>query len=182
MKQTVVINYTNYIANEETLEKEFKKDEIILNSGNIDQDDGINTILRRPKGSTPTLNEQKWGEFQVQSNPVVDEQVSLFKSVFCLTIRITQESFQNLGLNENSRELFNPYGDEDHSSYNQNPVWETEIRSPADGNFTSSCPERKSGDGLETPDDIEPRKNYFDSESEDDSGNEQYQVKDDKLF
>ena len=55
-------------------EEESRKDEIILNSGNIDNDDG--TILRRPKGSTPTLNEPNWGEFQIQSNPVVDEQVS----------------------------------------------------------------------------------------------------------
>ena len=37
--------------------------------------------------------------------------------------------------------------------------------------------ERNIGDGLATPDDIEPRKNYLDSESdEEDSNNEQYQV------
>ena len=91
-------------------------------------------------------------------------------------LEIIQESFQNLGINENAREFFNPYGDEDYFSHQQDPVWETEIRSPADGGFNGTCPDRKSGDGLETPDDIEPRKNYFDSESDDDSGNEQYQV------
>ena len=93
-----------------------------------------------------------------------------------MTLKYFQESFQNLGINENAREFFNPYGDEDYFSHQQDPVWETEIRSPADGGFNGTCPDRKSGDGLETPDDIEPRKNYFDSESDDDSGNEQYQV------
>ena len=46
----------------------------------------------------------------------------------------------------------------DNSLFIQDAVWETEVRSPADGDFSGSCIDRKSGDGLETPDDIEPKK------------------------
>jgi len=55
-------------------------------------------------------------------------------------------------------------------------AWSDEIRSPADGN-PGICPDRNAGDGLETPDDAEPKRNYFhESSSGSESDNDQYQV------
>ena len=97
-----------------------------------------------------------------------------------------KESFINIGINENSR-MFNPFGDDDGTtSYsgasgcispnNQEPLWQTELRSPADGGDYSNMTERNIGDGLATPDDIEPRKNYLQSDSDEEDTSEQYQV------
>lgn len=88
--------------------------------------------------------------------------------------------------------MFNPFGDDDGTTYsgasgcispntNNNPacepLWQTELRSPADGGDYSNMTERNLGDGLATPDDIEPRKNYLQSDSdEEEEESEQYQV------
>ena len=163
-------------------EKSVKGADIILNTG---ADDDFGTVIRRPKNCILTPPESKDWKIEVQSNPVVDEQVCFYRGKLQRT-RI-QESFINIGINENSR-IFNPYGDDDGTSYsgasgcispngNNEPIWQTELRSPADGGDYSNMTERNIGDGLATPDDIEPRKNYLDSESdEEDSNNEQYQV------
>merc|ERR1712176_227277 len=69
--------------------------DIILNTG---ADDDFGTVIRRPRNNdllTPPESKDSWN-IEVQSNPVVDE----------------QESFINIGINENSR-MFNPFGDDD---------------------------------------------------------------------
>ena len=82
----------------------------------------------------------------------------------CLSIKITKISNR---------------GHPSISPNNQEPLWQTELRSPADGGDYSNMTERNIGDGLATPDDIEPRKNYLQSDSdeeEEEDTSEQYQV------
>merc|ERR1711973_722412 len=131
----------------------------INTSSQIDSDffgEGQATVIRK---SSSQSSPKDWNEFEVTTNPVNDIQSNGFTNPSIIDDR------------------FNPYGEADPISDRiTKEAWSDEVRSPADGK-SGIHPDRNAGDGLETPDEAEPKRNdLYDTSSQSESENEQYQV------
>jgi len=85
--------------------------------------EGSATVIRKSNSQNSPNSQNSWKDFEVTTNPVVDERfVKITKILICcaklliiikLLIYSFSDSFVNLAVMANDRNLYNPYGEAD---------------------------------------------------------------------